>query len=266
MAVIRAVAVEGHRLVRAPLQRVWHLLSRLESHPRYVTLWMAADVHDRSPTAALVEFRGFFGGLPIASVQRITLRPPSRIEFRQVRGELRELTGTYILKEIDGETDVTIQVSVDADILLFPDASVQQIIVGHIDGTLSRIKASAERDLVRLTPRRVRAAEATGHEAAAPAEGEPSAAALSVLGPDAPASGLPPAPSHPRAGPAGPDSAGGTGTGPRGSPQGPSAGTPGSDRGPHRSDRRGRRRRRRRGRGGGRVHSGSGEGGDRPRP
>ncbi len=249
-----SVSVEGHRLIRAPLQRVWHLLSRLESHPRYVTLWMAADVHERTPTAALVEFRGFFGGLPIASAQRMTLRPPTRLEFRQVRGELRELTGAYVLKEVDGETDVTIQLSVDADIILFPDASVHQIIAGHIDGTLGRIKASAERDLVRLTPRRVRPADAGS--AAAPAEGEPSAA--EGLQPDL----VPPGPLPPSQVIARPETQGRharTGARPLRPPSMPPAQSS-SERGPHQIDGRRRRRRRRRGRGGGRVPSGEGGG------
>ena len=255
-----SVAVEGHRLIRAPLQRVWHLLSRLESHPRYVTLWMAADVHERSPTSALVEFRGFFGGLPIASAQRITLRPPTRLEFRQVRGELRELTGAYVLKEVDGETDVTIQLSIDADILLFPDASVHQIIVGHIDGTLGRIKASAERDLVRLTPRRVRAPD-TSPATGSSAEGEPSADA--GPGPDFSAPGSLP-PSHVIAQPEARGSPARTVAGPLRSHSGPPAETSASEQRPHRIDGRRRRRRRRRGRGGGRVPSGEGGGQARP--
>lgn len=224
-----SVSVEGHRFVRAPLQRVWHLLSRLESHPRYVTLWMTADVHERTPTAALVEFRGFFGGLPIASAQRITLRPPTRLEFRQVRGELRELTGAYVLKEVDGETDVAIQLSVDADILLFPDASVHQILVGHIDGTLGRIKASAERDLVRLTPRRVRAADASP-AAAAPTEGEPTVAGL---GPDLVHPGPRP-PSQVIARPQAQGSPARTGGGSPRPPSGSPTETSSSERGPHR--------------------------------
>jgi len=154
--VVRGLTVEGHRLIKAPLQRVWHLLSRLESHPRYVTLWLAADVRERSPTAAVVEFRGFFGGLPIASTQRVTLKPPTRIDFRQIRGELRDLAGSYTLADVDSDTDVVVHLTIDASIPLFPEASVRQIAISHIDGTLSRIKASAERDLVRLIPRRVR--------------------------------------------------------------------------------------------------------------
>jgi len=148
----REIRLEGHRLIRAPLQRVWQLLSRLESHPRYASLWMAADLLERSQAAALVEFHGFFGGLPITSVQRVVLRPPGRIEFRQVRGTLRDLSGGYVLKDAGGDTDLVVQLAVDPGIVFFSEASVQQILASHIDGTLAKVKASAERDLVRLTP------------------------------------------------------------------------------------------------------------------
>jgi hypothetical protein len=167
----REVRVEGHRLIRAPLHRVWQLLSRLESHPRYTDLWLSADLLERSQGSAVVEFRGFFGGLPVTSVQRMTLRPPGRIEFKQVRGTLRALAGFYVLKEVDGDTDLHLQLAVDAGIALFSEAAVQQILAGHIDVTLTRLKASAERDLVRLQPRRTAPA---GLDEQATAAGEPA--------------------------------------------------------------------------------------------
>ncbi|MDR7485138.1 MAG: SRPBCC family protein [Armatimonadota bacterium] len=163
----REVRVEGHRLIRAPLQRVWQLLSRLESYPRYASLWLTADLLERSQTSALVEFRGFFGGLPVTSVQRVVMRPPGRIEFRQVRGTLRALSGTCTLRDVEGETELTVQMAADAGIVFFSEASVQQILVAHIDRMLTKIKASAERDLVRATVRRSPASGEAGTAAAA---------------------------------------------------------------------------------------------------
>lgn len=221
--VARVVSAEAGRRIRAPVQRVWHLLSRLESHPRYATLWFAADVLERSPGSALVEFRGFFGGLPLTSVQRLTLRAPTRIEFRQVRGELRQVTGAYVLTDTGGEVDLTIQIAVDAGISLFSDAAVQQILTAHLDRTLSRLKAAAERDLVRLIPRRSRLAEAVSASEAAAGE---TPAATEAGDEDEAIAGAEPA-------------AGATAS--RGvTPQSPAAG------GERRGDRRGRRRRRRR--------------------
>ncbi len=174
----RGVQFSAHRLIRAPVQRVWHLLSRPEIHPRYATMWMAADVLERSPTGAVVELRGFFGGLPITSVQRLIFKPPGRLEFRQIRGELRDLSGAYTLRDAEGETDLTCEMTVDAGIALFSDAAVEQILAGHTEGTLTRMKVTAERDLVRPVLRRRGAApEATVNETKDTEEGvddEPS--------------------------------------------------------------------------------------------
>lgn len=150
----REIRAEGHRLIHAPLHRVWQVLSRLESHPRYTNLWLTADLLEHSQASAVVEFRGFFGGLPITSVQRMVLRPPGRIEFRQVRGTLRALSGAYVLSDAGGETELEAQIAVDPGIVFFGEPSVRQILAAHIDGTLAKVKASAERDLVRLLPRR----------------------------------------------------------------------------------------------------------------
>lgn len=149
----RGVRHEARRVVRAPLHRLWQLLSRPEAHPRYAALWLAADLLERTPGAATVEYRGAFGGLPVTSVQRVTLRPPGRIEFRQVRGTLRGLSGSYVLRDSDGDTEVQIVCTVDAGIPLFSEAAVRQILAAHVDSTLAKIKASAERDLVRVVRR-----------------------------------------------------------------------------------------------------------------
>jgi uncharacterized protein YndB with AHSA1/START domain len=160
--VTREVGVEGHRRIRAPVQRVWQLLARPESLPRYLSLWMAADVLERSGASALVEFRGFLGGLPVTSLQRLTLRAPTRLEFRQVRGELLHLGGSITLREVDGETEVTYQIAIEPGIPLFTEGSVLQILAAHVDVLLGRLKAAAERDLVRLGGRRRFGGEVAG--------------------------------------------------------------------------------------------------------
>lgn len=170
----RGIHHEGGRLIRAPVQRVWQILSRLESHPRYAETWLSADILERSQASALVEFRGSFGGLPITSVQRVVLKPPGRIEFRQIRGTLRVLSGAYLLREEDGDTALTVSLMVDPGIVFFTDESVRQILATHIEATLTRIKATAERDLVRVPVRRWQAtpAEASARPDGASVAGE----------------------------------------------------------------------------------------------
>lgn len=193
------IRAEGHRVIRAPVQRVWQLLSRLESHPRFTNIWMAADLIDRSPASPLVEFRGFFGGLPVASVQRFSLKPPGRIEFRQVRGTFLELVGAYIIRDADGETDLVAQMAVDPGIALFSEAAVRQVLAGHIEGTLAKIKTSAERDLARPSPRRRQPpapgvpamVEEAGAGSVPEVEEEPEGAVEPPAAPDAPAAARP---------------------------------------------------------------------------
>jgi hypothetical protein len=182
-----------------------------------VSLWLAADIMERTPSAVLVEYRGLFGGLPVTSVQRVTLRPPGRVEFRQVRGTLLSLTGAFVLKDAQGDTDLTLVLAVDAGVALLSETAVQQILVGGIESTLSKVKATAERDLVRVVTRRGQAAAETGSQAEADAEpdqadtpgdaeaqdgndetgppgaGEPPAPAAAGLGAGAPGAGAPPA-------------------------------------------------------------------------
>lgn len=92
----RSIRVEKVRRIRASPQRVFQLLSRIESLPRYSDLWLAADVLERGGHQLTAEFRGYFGGLPVESVQRVHIRPPARLEFRQLRGTLKALRSEYI--------------------------------------------------------------------------------------------------------------------------------------------------------------------------
>src|SRR5438876_686164 len=80
------VRVEGHRIVRAPVQKVFQLISRLDAQPRVTGLWLTADLLDRKSNTVTIHYRGYFGGMPIESIQRATLYPPQRVEFRQTRG------------------------------------------------------------------------------------------------------------------------------------------------------------------------------------
>ena len=69
------VRVEGHRLVRAPVHKVFQLISHLEAQPRVTGLWLAADVLERKSNTVTIHYRGYFGGMPIESIQRATLSP-----------------------------------------------------------------------------------------------------------------------------------------------------------------------------------------------
>ena len=159
------VRVEGHRLVRAPVHKVFQLISRLDSQPRVTGLWLAADVLERKSNTVTIQYRGYFGGMPVESTQRATLYPPQRVEFHQTRGALKAFRGEYVLKPIDGETELALTVEAEVGIPLISEASARLILHAFVERSLEKFKLTAERDLPRVQRR--------PQEAAATAETPP---------------------------------------------------------------------------------------------
>lgn len=238
------IRIEGHRIIRSPIQKVFQMVSHLDSQPRVTGLWMSADLVERKANTLTVHYRGYFGGMPLESIQRATLIPNQRIEFRQTRGALKMLRGEYLLKSIDGDTDLSLSVEAEVGIPLISENSARLVLQGFVENTLQKFKFTAERDLPRIVgARRPKEGTAAGATATAPALADP----LGELPPtttDEPARPeLPPMPEQPR---------------PQ-QPQQPPAAPSGV--GPGQGKRRRRRRRRRR-RGGGEMRSPQGA----PRP
>src|SRR5207247_9034773 len=102
------VRVEGHRLVRAPVHKVFQLISHLEAQPRVTGLWLAADVLERKSNTVTIQYRGYFGGMPIESIQPATLYPPPRVAFRQPRRALNAFRGRYVLKPTVAEAEAAV--------------------------------------------------------------------------------------------------------------------------------------------------------------
>lgn len=150
----RPVRVETHRRIRVPQQRVFQLLSRVEGLPRYADLWLVADVLERSGGQVVAEFRGYFGGLPIDSVQRVSLRPPARMEFRQVRGTLKALRGEFVVEADGGGSRLTARMEVDAGIPMLQEQAVRTLLTTALERMVTKVRDAAERDLPRLIPRR----------------------------------------------------------------------------------------------------------------
>ena len=147
------VKVEGHRVVRAPVQKVFQLISRLDSSPRVTGLWLTADLVDRQSTALTVQYRGYFAGIPVESLQRATLHPPHRIDFHQTRGGLKAFRGQYLLKPIEGDTEVSLMLEADAGIPFVSDQAARLVLHAFIERSLEKFKLVAERELPRVTRR-----------------------------------------------------------------------------------------------------------------
>ncbi|MDR7540437.1 MAG: SRPBCC family protein [Armatimonadota bacterium] len=202
----RPIRVERQRSIRAPQQRVYQLLTRVEGLPRFADIWLVADVLERSGGQVVAEFRGYFGGLPVESVQRLSLRPPGRVEFRQLRGTFKALRGEYVVEPEGSGARLTARVEVEAGIPMLSDQAVQMALSAAVERLLNRVRDAAERDLPRLAPARRSvparpALAAAGPEAAAAPEeaaaGEASAeqggtAEAVLTGPAPPPSSSPP--------------------------------------------------------------------------
>jgi len=192
------IKVEDTRIIRAPIQKVFQLVSRLEAQPHVTGLWFSADLIDRRQNTATVLYKGYFGGIPLESVQRATLHPPQRVEFKQSRGGLKAFAGRYSLKAIDGETELSMQIEAEVGIALITEASAKRVLHSYVERSLQKIKFLAERDLPRPVRRVVedaaQAASATPTTAAGPSEPGPQGAVRPGAGPlgaGLPGAGLP---------------------------------------------------------------------------
>jgi hypothetical protein len=163
------VHIEGHRIIRAPVQKVFQLVSHLDSQPRVTGLWLSADLVERKANTLTVHYRGYFGGMPVESIQRATLFPPQRVEFRQTRGALKVFRGEYVLKSVDGDTDLGLSVEAEVGIPLISEDSARLVLQTFVELSLQKFKLTAERDLPRVVGAR-RPKEGAGAAAAAPAE------------------------------------------------------------------------------------------------
>ncbi len=155
--------------MRATPDRIFAHLGRVDHLPRYgAPLWMAADAGEKRRTAHVVTLTGYLIGLPVESMQRITLRPPHALEFKQIRGSLRALSGQCTLHPVEDGTEVRYRLEVDPDIAMIGELALRQFFVQFAEGFLDRLKLAAER---RAPARQVgRGAGAASHDADADEE------------------------------------------------------------------------------------------------
>lgn len=170
------VRVEGRRIIRAPAQKVFQLVSRMDTAPRVTGLWLTADLVERKSNSLTVQFRGYFAGIPVESLQRAILHPPNRIEFRQSRGNLKAFRGNYVLKPIEGDTEIALVLEADVGIPLISDQAARLVLHQFIERSLEKFKLTAERDL----PRVVRKPAENGAKEPAPGVAPGAAAQPSI--------------------------------------------------------------------------------------
>lgn len=186
------VKVEGRRIIRASVQKVFQLVSRMDTTPRVTGLWLTVDLVERKPNSLTVQYHGYFAGIPVESLQRAILHPPSRIEFRQSRGSLKTFRGNYVLKPIEGDTEIALTLEAEVGIPLISEQAARLVLHQFIERSLEKFKLTAERDL----PRVVRKAAENGAKeqvtpAASPPETGPTVIPGTQVSPQAPPAGAP---------------------------------------------------------------------------
>ncbi len=121
-------------------------LAQPDQRVRYGTpLWMIADVGEKRGAAYVVTLQGYFVGLPCESVQRVLLRPPTSLEFTQVRGTLRAFSGRCTLATTEDGTELVYQLDVDPGIPMITDAAARQFLIQFLERMLDRVKLASER-------------------------------------------------------------------------------------------------------------------------
>ncbi len=121
------MSIEARRVVRASPDRIFAHIGRVEYLPRYgAPLWMAAEPVDKRRSVHVVTLTGYLIGLPVESVLRIALRPPHMMEFKQVRGTLRALSGQCSLVAVEDGTEVRYRLEADPGIAMISDDAARQ--------------------------------------------------------------------------------------------------------------------------------------------
>jgi len=106
---------------------------------------MSAEPVEKRRSAHLITLTGYLIGLPVESVLRIALRPPHTMEFKQVRGTLRALSGHCSVVSVEGGTEVRYHLEADPGIPMISDEAARQFLVQFVERMLDRIKLAAER-------------------------------------------------------------------------------------------------------------------------
>lgn len=141
---------------------------------------MRAEVVERKPASVTVHLWGYLAGLPVESVVRAALQPPTRVTWQQAYGTLLGYSAAVDVQPAEEGTLVTYRVELTPGVPFLSEQAIQQVLVQEVEQTLSRIKWSAERDILSEEIRRVRGrATASGAGVRSP-EAPPSEEARDV--------------------------------------------------------------------------------------
>lgn len=104
-------------------------------------------VLERSDGMVLAAHRTRIGPLTVVTVETVTFEPPHRVGFRLVRGPVPYAVEQFVLREVDGETELEYTGELGADLWLLGRAWAAGVAWNWeraVSGALAGFKASAE--------------------------------------------------------------------------------------------------------------------------
>lgn len=125
---------------------------------------MRAEVVERKSTSLTVHLWGYVAGLPVESVVRATLQPSTRVAWQQSYGTLLGYSASAEIQPMGEGSLVTYRVELTPGVPFLSEEATRQVLVQEVEQTLSRLKWSAERDILSEEIRRIRARTAQGEE------------------------------------------------------------------------------------------------------
>jgi ribosome-associated toxin RatA of RatAB toxin-antitoxin module len=102
--------------IEAPIERVWEIVADVEGWPEWQATITEIDVEERDaanrPSLCEVVFDAKVQ--TIRTVQRVHYASPHRLSFKQERGSLKALAGSWQLEDLgDGRTKATYALNVE---------------------------------------------------------------------------------------------------------------------------------------------------------
>lgn len=122
--------VQAAILIKSPARQIWKVMNDCDGAPEYVPGLRSCKILQHDDHSDVIEHRVKFTWLlpTMTYVFRAEYQEFSRIEFRKVGGELRELEGTWILEPVNNGQETNVIYSVYLD----PGFFVPQWLVRHL--------------------------------------------------------------------------------------------------------------------------------------
>lgn len=127
------IAGSASEEIEAPLEAVWEVVADVASAPEWQDGMNAMHVIDRDEEgrATLVETENDAKVKTVKAKIRFSYAPPTRLSWKQEKGDLKSLDGSWVLEDLGGErTRATYELDGD------PGRTLGMLIRGPVEGKI----------------------------------------------------------------------------------------------------------------------------------